>query len=318
MQIRELGEKAVLAYLSPFCDQRVGDDCAIMGQLLPDHDMVITSDMLVEGVHFSPQTTPPYSVGWRSATANLSDIAAMGAQPWGLTVCLGLPPTTELDWLLQVYEGLRDCASKYHTPIVGGDLVRSTIATISITAIGQVRIERALQRSRAQVGDLILCSGLHGLAKGGLELLLHPHLQDRLTPPETQLLIKAHQFPQPRLDVIALLQPLLSRSSGGMDSSDGLADALQQITSASGVSAHITWEQIPIHPALTKLSPEQALDWVLYGGEDFQLVLTLDPSIATALIDLDPSLHILGEIVPPHQGNLDFIRLDRGFAHFQP
>lgn len=318
MQIQELGEKAVLTYLSPFCDQRIGDDCALMGELQPGHEMVITSDMLVQGVHFSPETTPAYSVGWRSATANLSDIAAMGAKPWGLTVSLGLPPSSELEWLLGVYEGLRDCARQYKTTIVGGDLVRSTIPIISITAVGQVQIDRAIQRRQAQVGDVILCSGQHGLAKGGLELLLHPELQKYLPAPDTERLIKAHQLPQPRFDVIALLEPFLNRSIGGMDSSDGLADAVQKICWCSGVGAQITWNQIPIDPALQKLADKECLDWVLYGGEDFQLVLTLAPSIAQTLIELDPNLHLIGEIVSPDQGNLHLLNDRHSFTHFGP
>jgi thiamine-monophosphate kinase len=279
--------------------------------------------MLVDGVHFSDQTTSPVDAGWRAAAANLSDLAAMGAEPLGITVCLGLSRDVLVPWVEQLYQGITACLRQYNTPIVGGDVCRSQVITIAITAFGQVNPDQAIRRAIAHPGDAILVTGVHGASRAGLELLLHPEQGQNLSEDDRTILIQAHQRPKPRLDVI----PLLPMQVAGMDSSDGLADAVLQICRASGVGARLERSQIPIPKLLQGwISEEQALEWALYGGEDFELVLCLPMAIAQTLkMKVGNNAAIVGTITT----DLDIVLQDstgryfeqilnfnRGFQHF--
>jgi thiamine-monophosphate kinase len=256
-RVQDLGEQEILKRLYAFCPiEVVGDDAALLS-LAPDYCLVVTADMLVDQVHFSDRTTHPSDVGWRAATANLSDLAAMGSAPLGITVSLGLPGTLPMTWVEELYKGLTDCLTQYQTAIVGGDVCRSSITTVSITAFGQVHPSRTLKRSNAQPGQAILVTGVHGASRAGLELLLHPEKGQGLDQISRDRLIQAHQRPRPRLDVIAVMGQRVRREARGerkeeeikiaaMDSSDGLADAVVQIGRASGVGAILERNQLPI------------------------------------------------------------------------
>lgn len=271
--VANLGEAGLLRLIQGYCAAGVvGDDAAVLEP--PPGALVLSADLLVEGVHFSEQTTPPHSVGWRAAAANLSDLAAMGATPHSLVVGLGLPAQTPVAWVEQVYQGLRDC---WDVPIVGGDLVRSAQRHLAITAVGGVERSRAIRRNQAQAGDYLLVSGSHGDSRAGLELLLQGQS-------EPASLIKAHQYPQPRLDLLPALAQVWHHADhiAGMDSSDGLADAVWQLCEQSGVGAII--ETLPLSADLLATFPYQAEDWALYGGEDFQLVLAVPPQAVAPLL----------------------------------
>ncbi|MBV9388000.1 MAG: thiamine-phosphate kinase, partial [Chroococcidiopsidaceae cyanobacterium CP_BM_ER_R8_30] len=275
MEVRDIGEKGLLERLQRFCPPEiVGDDAAVLSTQ-PGQLLVVTTDMLVDGVHFSDRTTSPTDVGWRAAAANLSDLAAMGASPLGITVALGLPGNVSVNWVEQLYQGMVECLQQYETEIVGGDICRSTVVSLAITAFGQAKPEHIIRRNAAQLGDVIVITGVHGRSRAGLELLLHPELDTSLTAAERLALIQAHQRPRPRLDLLPILRQVSGkRTIAGMDSSDGLADAILQLCQASDVGARIERCQISIPEALNSwVSSEQALEWVLYGGEDFELVL---------------------------------------------
>ncbi|WP_309740691.1 MULTISPECIES: thiamine-phosphate kinase [unclassified Chamaesiphon] len=305
MLISDLGERGLLKLISPYCrPQTIGDDGAIVHPPA-GCELIVTTDVLVDGVHFSDRTTTAFDVGWRSVAANLSDLAAMGATPLGITVGLSLPPTLPVVWLEQLYVGMQACLAQYGTGIIGGDLTRSSVATVAITALGSAPSQNIVARSTAQVGDAIVVTGYHGDAAAGLQLLLNPELGvDRSNfQQHRDRLITAHQRPQPRLDVLPLLQGLRANSDRalvvtGMDSSDGLADAIFQICEASGVGARLTRSTIPISPSLSQLFPDPALASALYGGEDFELVLTMPEAIARQLVDLlGGGAAIIGTIV---------------------
>jgi thiamine-monophosphate kinase len=338
LRVRDIGEKGLLERLQRFCPPEiVGDDAAVMATQ-PGQSLVVTTDMLVDGVHFSDRTTSPEDVGWRAAAANLSDLAAMGAAPLGITVALGLPDDVPVDWVERLYQGMHACLQQYATAIVGGDVCRSPALAISITAFGQVESTRVIRRNAAQVGDAIVVTGVHGASRAGLELLLHPELGQHLSPSERLSLIQAHQRPKPRLDVLPILWEVLESQSkiqnpkskihvAGMDSSDGLADAVVQLCQMSGVGAKIERSQIPMPTTLQRLvAPEEALDWALYGGEDFELVLCLPPDIAQVLVQkLGEGAAIAGEITPDSAVILrdrtnknpdQVLSLSRGFQHF--
>jgi thiamine-monophosphate kinase len=284
MEISEIGEAGLLKLIFPYClPGTVGDDAAVLA--FAGENLVVTTDVLVDRVHFSDRTTSAQDVGWRSATANLSDLAAMGAIPLGITVGLGLPPDTKVQWVEDLYRGLDACLERYETGIVGGDIYRSTVRTVAITAFGRVESSAVIRRNVAVPGAAIVVTGDHGKSKAGLELLLDLTLGNGLHPQDRQELIRTHQRPVPRLDVVPILTKLQPEFVAGMDSSDGLLDAISQICRASGVGARIDRSAISIHPGLAMLT-ENPLDWVLGGGEDFELVLCLPLPAAHVLVEL--------------------------------
>ncbi|MBW4569757.1 MAG: thiamine-phosphate kinase [Tolypothrix carrinoi HA7290-LM1] len=379
MKVRDIGEQGLLERLQRFCPPEIiGDDAAVL-VTKPGQSLVVTTDVLVDGVHFSEITTSPEDAGWRAAAANLSDLAAMGASPLGITVGLGLRGEVSVSWVEELYQGITQCLQKYNTSIVGGDVVRSPVITLSITAFGQAHPHQIIRRNQAQVGDAIVVTGVHGASRAGLELLLHPELGQNLTQGDYTALIRAHQRPQPRLDVLPILWEILSdsipqgranpaptppippsphasRTPGattfvtsathwllnvrdlrtalaplpisGMDSSDGLADAVLQICRASGVGAVLESTQIPLPNAFNYwLTREKALFNALYGGEDFELVLCLPKQPASALVEkLGKGAAIAGTItsgskVLLHDQNAknpdQVLTLGRGFQHFR-
>lgn len=328
-RVRDLGEQGLLAQLQGFCPADiVGDDAAVLA-FPAGQNLVVTTDVLVDGVHFSDRTTSPQDAGWRAVAANLSDLAAMGASPLGITVGLAINGDVAVSWILDLYQGISDCLQQYNTPLVGGDICRSSVINISITAFGQVSPNRIIKRTAAKVGDAIVVTGIHGAARAGLELLLNPEFGQNLSQVERTDLIQAHQRPKPRLDVLPKLWHILDKSStqiAGMDSSDGLADAVLQICRASGVGAILERTLIPLSPALRQLATPTQWDWVLYGGEDFELVLCLPPAAAEALVkQLDLGAAVIGKI---GRGNEVWLRdasgsqkeerlsLTKGFQHF--
>ena len=306
MKIADIGEQGLLKKLQRFCPSEiVGDDAAVL-ETVPNTSLVVTTDVLIDGVHFSDRTTSAEDAGWRAAAANLSDLAAMGASPVGITVGLGLRGDVSVTWVEDLYRGLTQCLETHNTPIVGGDIVRSPVISIAITAFGRVRKSQTIYRNQARVGDAIVVTGIHGAASAGLELLLDPQKGENLTESERAALIEAHQRPQPRLDVLPILWDILNSQDSefasprvaGMDSSDGLADAIFQICRASNVGAAIERNRIILHPAMKKLLGKAAqIESALYGGEDFQLVLCLPKEPAVKLVQiLDANAAIIGTI----------------------
>ena len=303
-QLKDIGEHQLLEIINQYCDRTInGDDAAIL-DLETGKQLVVTTDVLVENVHFSDRTTPPHSIGYRAVTANLSDIAAMGGMPIGITVGLSLRGDTPLEWIKTVYQGMQECLNLYQTKIIGGDITRSQTNTIAITALGAVEPQRAIYRHNAQVGDVILVTGYHGLSRAGLEILLHPEKYQHINSGIKDKLVNAHQYPQPRLDVIKCLsQYYPQKAIAGMDSSDGLADAIMQICQQSQVGANIHLSKIKIPEKILAITDRNtALEWVLYGGEDFELVLCITPEIAQTLSKkLGGKNKVIGEIIEHRQ-----------------
>jgi thiamine-monophosphate kinase len=336
LRVSDIGEHGLLQRLQHYCPpDMIGDDAAILA-VDPGRSLVVSTDVLVDGVHFSlglatPQPTmTPADAGWRAIATNLSDLAAMGAAPLGLTVGLSLPGDVPVNWIDDLYRGMADCAQAYDTAIAGGDICRSPVLSLAITALGQVDPHRILKRTAAQPGDAIVATGQHGASRAGLELLLHPDASCPLTAEQQAELKRSHQRPRPRLDVSLILDRIgiwtSDRGIAGIDSSDGLADAIVQLCQSSGVGAVLERSQLPIPPALIAWrSPQQALDWTLYGGEDFELVLSLPVDLAERFIQQLPGAVIIGCIIdspditvrdrhdPTYRQTLS---LSHGFQHF--
>lgn len=333
MKVKEIGEQGLLKILQRFCPPDIiGDDGAVL-PTAAEKSLVVTTDVLIDNVHFSETTTSPSDVGWRAAAVNLSDLAAMGALPIGITVGLGLPGETSVNWVENLYRGMTECLQRYNTKIVGGDIVRSPIISVAITAFGEVAPKRVIGRDKAKVGDAIVVTGCHGASSAGLELLLNPDLTTNLSENHREALIKAHQRPKPRLDVLPILWEIVDSYSDsvinicGMDTSDGLADAILQVCQSSKVGAVIEATQISLHQAFENwLTPELALKHALYGGEDFELLLCLPEPAANELVEkLGNSAAVIGTITDSDKVLLrdknekipdQVLNLNRGFQHF--
>lgn len=247
----------------------VGDDAAVLD--VPEGEqLVVTVDTLVAGVHF-PLDASPGDIGHRSLRVNLSDIAAMGAQPRWFTLALTLPEANEV-WLQQFSQALSEDAAFFGCALVGGDTTSGPLS-ITIQLFGTVPTGEALTRSGASAGDHIFVTGSLGEGAAALSLfdIDGPGLIDN--DDERDILLQRFYRPKPRLLDGLHLRGL---ASSALDISDGLVADLGHIAEASGLGADIYFEQLPVAPWLTLLSePPVVADWVLSGGDDYELCFTV-------------------------------------------
>ena len=246
----------------------IGDDCALL-QCPNDHVVAVSIDTLVEGIHFFKDVDPE-NLGHKSLAVGLSDLAAMGAEPAWFTLALTLP---EVDnkWLKAFSQGLAKLAKQYNVQLVGGDTTKGPL-TISIQVHGFVKLEQALRRDGAQVGDLIYVSGSLGDAGAALQLKLETWNDERLSTADKQYLIQRLETPTPR---VQLAQDLKRFASAAIDISDGLSSDLAHILKKSGVGATINLTKLPLSPALQKIDFKQAQDFALNSGDDYELCFTI-------------------------------------------
>ena len=252
----------------------IGDDCAYLADL----GIVITQDSLVEDVHFSLNFTTPYKLGWKSAMVNISDVCASGAEPKYLTVALSLPKNIDTGFVEDFYKGLQDACGDVQ--VVGGDITGSDKIFISVTAIGKTEGRNISSRKNAKIGQKIVVSGAHGSSGAGLRLLLAGEK-------EYKNLIDSHLMPIAQKDFSYSVATKQKSDYAMMDTSDGLADALSQIAEASGVNLEIDFSKILYDKDLENF--EDFEDLILYGGEDYQLVATVDEDVAKEFI-------VIGEV----------------------
>lgn len=321
-RVRDIGEFALIARLQEALPAQarasgsvtvgIGDDCAIW---TPDRTVpaVVTTDMLVEDTHFRLGWTTWPDLGHKVLAVNLSDIAAMGATPVLATVSLGLRGDELVSDLEAMYGSLGELAARTGCVIAGGDIVRSPHAlTFAVTAIGECRHGPPLRRDGARAGDLIAVSGTLGAAVAGLMLLMHP--DERARASTAPLLIAAHQRPEAR---IALGQLLAGQgATAAMDLSDGLFGDLPKILVASGVSARIDEQQLPVAAAVRALFADDWLDLATRGGEDYELLFTLPPDRLPAITAvagrIGATVTAIGAVLPPGDspGAIEAIGLD--------
>ena len=328
MLLRDLGEWELLRRLAAFAPPGQFDDDAALLSEHSGRQLVVNTDVLVEGVHFSDSTMGPADLGWRAAAANLSDLAAMGCtHVVGLTVALVTPSDTPWLWVEGVYQGLSEALGRYGGVLLGGDCSSGRERLLSITALGHLEAG-AIRRRDGRPGDRLVSTGPHGLSRLGLALLqneLAPEVAAGLSPELQQRAIRAHRQPLPRLDAVeALIRSQPGQQPwrvGGTDSSDGLAAAAAAIAAASGCAAALDQAALPIDPELARL--EQGERWCLGGGEDFELVLALEPDWAEALLQALPGCSVIGNLVEGPAGHLHWQASGEplaagsgGFRHF--
>jgi len=326
VRLRDLGEWELLRRLAAYAPAGQFNDDAALLEERSGQQLVVNTDVLVEGVHFSDATIGPRDLGWRAAAANLSDLAAMGCTSVaGITVALVAPGDTAWSWVEGVYAGLRDALEPYGAVILGGDCSSGRERLLSITALGRLADGTAIRRGDGRPGDWLISSGPHGLSRLGLALLLEELEAAQVSPELRQRAIQAHRRPTPRLDAVAALHSTrpsgLPWRVGGTDSSDGLAAAVKAIAATSGCGAVLERSQLPIDPELAQL--EAGEHWCLGGGEDFELVLALPPSWAEALLAALPSTSRIGTLVEAEPGLVRWqesgealAAAEQGFTHF--
>lgn len=306
----------------------IGDDGAVLD--IPEgRQIVVTTDMLVEDVHFRRDWSDPYSIGWKAAAVNLSDIAAMGAEPTFAFVSLAFAQAETVETLERLYDGLADCLNRYGARLAGGDTNASPHGlTVNVTQMGTVPAGQAWTRTGARVGDSILVTGTLGSAHGGLALLQRDGAAraDKAYP----ALVSAHRRPQPRI-VAARALAALGTVRAAMDISDGLAGDLAKLCAASGAGARIDTALLPVsddlRAAADDLGQEAGL-MALRGGEDFELLLVVPPTavaqVRAAVEETGSACTPVGEIV---KSGLRFAGADgadvlppgeRGWDHFAP
>jgi len=245
------------------------DDCAVM-DIGASRLLVTSADMLHRLTDFPPGMTPQ-QIGWMSTAVTLSDIAAMGASPIGITSVLGLPPELTLEFVEALIKGMDVCARQYGTNIIGGDIDRHDELTIVGSALGLVDAEHVVLRQGAHAGDIVCVTGEVGTAGAALDALCNNKEIDH------HILDKFYQ-PIPRItEGISLAQTGCLTSM--MDISDGVALSLHDIAAASRVGFYIRYEDIPVHKAVRSMADDedQVFNWSMYTGGDFELLFTIMP-----------------------------------------
>lgn len=305
--IERLAQKNIT--INPSTVKSIGDDAAVIdnnGKLT-----VVSTDLLVEGIHFDLMYTPLKHLGYKSIVVNLSDIYAMNAQPKQVTVSIALSNRFSVEAVEEIYEGIYAACKVYNVDLIGGDTTSSPRGlVISVTAIGQGERDKLVYRNGAKVGDLICISGDLGAAYLGLQILErekqlyldNPSVQPDLEQ-QTYLVGKILK-PEARKDIIEMFAQNGIVPTAMMDISDGLASEIHHICRQSGVGAFIEESGVSIHPDAQLMAINFKLDPItcaLSGGEDYELLFTIDPSDIEKIKYL-PDIYIAGEIVPKEDG----------------
>ena len=292
----------------------IGDDCAVIPLSpetggAPASDLLVSTDMLVEGTHFLMEDISPRQLGWKSAAVNISDIAAMGGKPIATFLSLALPKTLPEQWMQEFMEGYNGISEKYGAALLGGDTTCSPDRIcINVAVLGTCPRGKARLRSAARPGDLVCVTGTLGDSAAGLRLILGgqkgaaPRLMDR------------HYTPTPRVEE-GLALSCLPGVHAMMDISDGVGSDLRHILDESGVGARIDTGKLPISKELQALCSEKGWDpkeLALSGGEDYELLFTMDPQETP-----DIPYTVIGEItanptVTWEGGSRDYM----GYKHF--
>ena len=297
--IKDLGEIELLNRLKKFMRYgQIDDDIAeINGS---NKTLLINTDLLVEKVHFSEDISDAKDIGWKCITTNISDLICSGSKNISsFTVGLVLPPNTQWSWVESLYEGMQEAMEEFGGEIIGGDCSCGESKMISITAIGEMTAPR-LHRGNALPGDYIVSTGFHGLSRLGLALLTSEQLPSevKISPQLINRAINAHKRPYPAMEGLKALIECKPESTSwraaGTDSSDGLIESIRSICQSSNCQAVLSKTSILKDPDW----PEDSIwdKWILNGGEDYELILSLPKEWAEALSKKLKSAQIIGFI----------------------
>ena len=323
--IKDLGEIELLNRLKKFmrCGQ-IDDDLAEINSI--NRNLLINTDLLVENIHFSEKISNAKDIGWKCITTNISDLICSGSENIiSFTVGLVLPPNTHWEWVENLYEGMWEAMQEFGGEIIGGDCSCGETKMISITAIGEMKPPR-LHRGNALPGDYIVSTGFHGLSRLGLALLTSEQLPSEveISSELTNRAISAHKRPYPAIKALKALIECKPESTSwraaGTDSSDGLIESIRGICQSSNCQAILSKTSI-----LKDLDwPEDSVwdEWILNGGEDYELILSLPKEWAEALSKQFKSAQIIGFVKEGKPNvfweNLEPINIEKSslFQHF--
>lgn len=336
LKIEELGEFGFIAWFSPAFLQKlprevlgIGDDCAVI-PYRGSKRLVVTTDMLVEGVHFLKEKIPGEDLGYKSLAVNLSDIAAMGAKPLYSFLSVAMPAETEISWLAGFFRGWKKLSRQTGVFLLGGDTTSSPEKIIiSVTVIGIADEKNLRYRSSARPGDVVAVTGNLGDSEGGLRLLLSGREVGPFSRSE-KLLIQRHFRPRPHLEEGQFLATK-SEVRAMMDVSDGIDSDLRRIMEQSACGAEVYVEKLPVSMALKNCS--QKYSWprdeiAAAGGEDYCLLVSIDKEKFPRLAEnfsrrFRRPLAAIGKITP-EKGRLVYLKDGRpyslkksGFDHFK-
>lgn len=289
-EVSKLGEFGLIDKISekfinkvPSTFKGIGDDAAVLD--MGDHFQLISTDMLVEGIHFDLSYYPLHHLGFKSVAVNVSDIAAMNGIAEQITVSLALSNRFSVEAIDAFYEGVKAACEAYNVDLIGGDTTASTSGlVISVTAIGRAEKGKVAYRNGAKVNDIICVTGDLGSAYMGLQVL-EREKQTYLANPDMQPDIEKYQYivgrqlkPEARLDLVHELKDLNIVPTSMIDVSDGLASELFHIATQSGVGLNIHEDKLPFAAAMQEAAAEFKLDTntaILNGGEDYELLFTI-------------------------------------------
>lgn len=273
--IQQIAEKANRSH--PGLKKGIGDDCAVFMQS-PDREWLISTDMLVEGIHFDTSWHQPNLLGRKSIAVNISDIAAMGGRPEFALLSVGMSSNLDNSWAARFLDGVLAILDEYHCVLIGGDTVSAEHLTISVTVLGTAAQGHSILRDGAAPGDSVYVSGHLGSSAAGLYLCKNANSTGLdFKADGWQQLVKAHLDPTPR---VALAEMLIQSGmvTSMQDISDGIATDLSHICTSSMVAAIIEEKRLPAHTELIEMCSHLQLDqteFQLKGGEDYELVFTV-------------------------------------------
>ncbi len=299
----------------------IGDDCAII-PYTSEKSLLLSTDTLVDTVHFLSHKMHPYDVAYKSLMVNISDIAAMGGVPLFVLLSLAISPDTEINWLDSFFEGLRDSCQKYSVNLIGGDTTKTPGKTvISLTIIGTAVTKNIKYRSSAQIGDLICLTGTIGDSAAGLKCYLEDLIplniincgikEKAKTGSDIEKIIYAHLRPRPHIEE-GLLLSKSNDVNALIDISDGIESDVRRIMENSRCGAEIELIDLPLSSSFVKLADKYGWDCyelAITGGEDYCLMVTIRPDayqkIATQFKNkIDSRLTVIGEIISIDEGLL--------------
>ena len=342
LKISDIGEKKLIKRLlsrsralqpnSPFFDEfyfkSLSDDAALID--IDDKYLVVTADLLLESTHLPPDMSPKYK-GMKVVTVNVSDLAAMGAKPIGFMLSLGLPVDLPVDEFDEIIDGVLYSCQKYDMGLIGGDTNQSDELILSGTALGVVDKNKVLMKDGAHPGDVVAVTGPLGVAAAGFEFLLSPpqvkeDLKRNISPSTLKLIQKQALEPQARLNEGVMLANTGAVTSA-TDITDGLASEVGELVSASESRVGITLYEtmIPLNPEVEEMAnalDKDPLDFALYYGEDFELLLTVEKDDFSHLKD-QFGLYEVGVVTS--SGKMEIVNKDgktnllesKGYQHFK-
>ncbi len=315
-ELNALGEFGLIRYIRDQVQlknksslQGIGDDAAVIFH--GDEHLVITTDMLVEGVHFDLSYTPLKHLGYKSVVVNLSDVCAMNAFPKQITVSIAISNRFSLDAVEELYSGILQACEFYNVDLVGGDTTTSPSGlVISITAIGAAPKEKIVYRNAAKLNDLICVTGDLGAAYMGLQILEREKrvfLENPSAQPDlgaADYLLERQLKPEARLDIIRNFESSGIQPNAMIDISDGLASEIMHLCKESGMGCQVYEEKIPVDHLTRETAREFGLDptvCALNGGEDYELLFTIPLALYDQIKDRT-EFSIIGHITDANAG----------------